>query len=52
MHDSASLHQNPSSPSYHQLQIDVKQRQQVDLTGLLLLKYMAKRNKSDSVKLS
>ena len=35
MQSSASLQQIPSSPWYHQLQIDVKQEQQVDLTYLL-----------------
>ena len=36
MHSSASLQQNPSSPWYHQLQKDGKQKQQVELTCLLI----------------
>ena len=36
MQGSASLQQNPSSPWYHQLQIDEIQQEQVDLTCLLM----------------
>ena len=35
MHGSASLQQNPSSPWYHQLQIDETINQPVDLNSLL-----------------
>ena len=38
MHGSAALQQNPSSPWYHQLQIDARQWQQVDWTCLLTLR--------------
>ena len=36
MHGPASLQENPSPPWYHQLQIDERQQQQVDLTCLLI----------------
>ena len=36
MHGSASLQPDPSSPWYHQLQIDERQQQQIDLACLLI----------------
>ena len=42
MHGSAYLQQNPSSPWYHQLQIDENNKPAVDLNDLLKNTYMPK----------
>ena len=36
MHGSAYLQQNPSSPWYHQLQIDERNKPAIDLNSLLI----------------